>query len=154
MKLFPRGLATLTLAVAAVPGVAPLTVQAPVSSPAHVSASAPMIPAPRPGGWTGQDPDSPGVRQAATFAVTALGREFGHPYVVERLRAAESQVVDGVDYRIRMRIAEVDDAILGARKNCTAYIWSRPWLKTADVLTSFTCQAVDSADTAHTADRG
>jgi hypothetical protein len=132
MKFFPRSLATLTLAVAAVPGVAPLSTPVP----------APMIPAP--GGWTQQDPDSPGVRQAATFAVTVLGQEFGHPYVVERLRAAESQVVDGLNYRIRMRIAEVDDAILGARKDCTAYIWSRPWLKTADVLTSFTCQAVDT----------
>ena len=148
MKFFPRSLATLTLAVAAVPGVAPLAVQAPVSTPTHV----PMIPAPTPGGWTDQDPHSPGVRQAATFAVTALGREFGHPYFVERLKAAGSQVVDGVNYRIRMRIAEVDDAILGARKDCTAYIWSRPWLKTADVLTSFTCQAVDTADTAGTAD--
>ena len=146
MKFFPRSLATLTLAVAAVPGVAPLAV--PASTPAHV----PMIPAPTPGGWRGQDPHSPGVRQAATFAVTVLGREFGHPYVVERLKAAESQVVDGVNYRIRMRIAEVDDAILGARKQCTAYIWSRPWLKSADVLTSFTCQAVDTADTAGTAE--
>jgi hypothetical protein len=147
MKFFPRSLATLTLAVAAVPGVAPLTVQAPVSTSAHVPTPVPMIPAPTPGGWTGQDPDSPGVRQVATFAVTVLGREFGHPYVVERLKAAESQVVDGVNYRIRMRIAEVDDAILGARKDCTAFVWSRPWLKAADVLTSFTCQAVDTADT-------
>ena len=133
MKFFPRSLATLTLAVAAVPGVAPLTSPTPV----------PMIPAPTPGGWTQQDPESPGVRQAATFAVTVLGREFGHPYVVERLKAAESQVVDGVNYRIRMRIAEVDDQILSARKDCTAYVWSRPWLKNADVLTSFTCQADD-----------
>jgi hypothetical protein len=144
MKFFPRSLATLTLAVAAVPGVAPLTVQAPVSTPAHVPAPVPMIPAPTPGGWTQQDSDSPNVRQAATFAVTALGREFGHPYVVTRLKAAESQVVDGVNYRIRMRIAEVDDSILGPRKDCTAYIWSRPWLKNADVLTSFTCQAIDA----------
>jgi Cystatin domain len=129
MKFFPRSLATLTLAVAAVPLTTPVP--------------APMIPAPTPGGWTQQDPNSPGVRQAATFAVTALGREFGHPYVVERLRAAASQVVDGVNYRIRMRIAEADDQILGARKDCTAYVWSRPWLKTPDVLTSFTCQADD-----------
>src|SRR5258707_10860418 len=54
MKFFPRSLATLTLAVAAVPGVAPLTVQAPVSTPAHVPAPVPMIPAPTPGGWTSQ----------------------------------------------------------------------------------------------------
>jgi hypothetical protein len=146
MKFFPRSLATLTLAVAAVPGVAPLTVQAPVSTPAHVPAPVPMIPAPTPGGWTQQDPDSPGVRQAATFAVAALGREFGHPYVVERLRAASSQVVDGVNYRIRMRVAAVDDQILGARKDCTANVWSRPWLETPDVLSSFTCQAVDADD--------
>jgi Cystatin domain len=143
MKFFPRSLATLTLAVAAVPGVAPLTVQAPVSMPAHMPAPVPMIPASTPGGWTDKDPNSADVRQAATFAVTVLGREFGHPYVVERLRAAASQVVDGVNYRIRMRIAEVDDSILGGRKDCTAFIWSRPWLKNPDVLTSFTCQALD-----------
>ncbi|HWG22560.1 cystatin domain-containing protein [Actinospica sp.] len=140
LKLFPRRLASLTLAIATVPGVAPLTAagQAPVPTPM------PMIPAPAPGGWTRQSPDAPSVRLAATFAVTVLGREFGHPYVVERISRAESQVVEGADYRVRMRIAEVQDSILGARKDCTVVVWSRPWLKPADVLTSFDCQAVDS----------
>jgi Cystatin domain len=142
LRFFPRGLASLALAVAAVPGVAPLTAPslAPVPSPV------PMIPAPAPGGWTRQDPDSPAVRLAATFAVTQLGREFGHPYVVVRIRSAESQVVEGENIRVRMRIAELDDAILGARKDCTAVVWSRPWLHPTDVLTSFDCQAVDLAD--------
>lgn len=141
MKLtfFPRGLASLALAVAAVPGVAPLT----APSQATVPSPVPMIPAPAPGGWSRQDPGSPAVRQAAAFAVAELGREFGHPYVVERIGSAESQVVEGENLRIRMRIAEVDDAILGARKDCSVLVWSRPWLHPADVLTSFDCQALD-----------
>jgi hypothetical protein len=142
LKLFPRGLASLTLAIAAVPGMAPLTAQAQAQTPAPVPTPMPMIPAPAPGGWTWQNPDVPGVRQAATFAVTVLGQEFGHPYVVERISGAESQVVEGADYRVRLRIAEVRDSILGARKDCTVVVWSRPWLKPADLLTSFDCQAV------------
>jgi hypothetical protein len=130
---FPRRLASLTLALAAIPSVAP-------SAPAPYST--PMIPTP--GGWTQLDPNSPTARHAATFAATALGREFGHPYVVVRLKAAESQVVDGLNLRLRMRIAEVDDQILGARKECTVTIWSRPWLSKPDALTSFTCQAIDT----------
>jgi hypothetical protein len=130
------------MAVAAVPGVAPLTAppHAPMPSPV------PMIPAPAPGGWTRLDPGSPAVRLASTFAVTQLGREFGHPYVVVRIGSAESQVVEGENFRVRMRIAEVDDAILGARKDCTVVVWSRPWLHPVDILTSFDCQAVDQGD--------
>lgn len=142
IKFISRRLATLSLAVAAVPGVAPLTApgHAPVPTPV------PMIPAPAPGGWTRQNPGAPGVRQAATFAATALGQEFGHPYVVVRISRADSQVVSGVNYRLKMRIAEVDNAILGQRKDCTVVVWSRPWLKPADVLTSFDCQTEDSID--------
>jgi len=135
MKLFPRGLASLTLAVAAVPAVAPLTGPAPGSGPGHV---------PTVGGWTRQDPDSPDVRQAATFAVVNLSEVFGHHYVVEHVKRAESQVVEGVNYRLTVHIAEVRDEILGTRKDCTVVVWSRPWHKPADLLTSFDCQTVDT----------
>ena len=141
MKIFPRALATLALAVAAVPGIAPLA--SADQTPAHVPTPVPMIPAPAPGGWTHQNPSSPDVRLAASFAVTALGQEFGQPYVVERIRSAESQVVEGENFRIRMRIAENQDSILGARKDCTVVVWWRPWMHPTDILTSFTCQAVD-----------
>ena len=143
MKLLPRGLASLVLALAAVPGIAPLA--AADAAPAHVPTPvpAPMIPAPAPGSWTRQDPHSPAVRLAASFAVTQLGQEFGQPYVVVRIKAAESQVVEGENFRIRMRIAQVQDEILGGRKDCTVVVWSRPWMHPADVLTSFTCQSID-----------
>jgi len=124
MRIFPRGIASLTFAFAAVP----------------------MIPAPTPGGWSPQNPSSAGVRQAAGFASAALSQEFGHPYIVEHIAHAESQVVEGVDYRLRFRIAELQDEILGNRKDCTVVVWSRPWLAPASVLTSFDCQNVDTAD--------
>lgn len=141
MKLLPRALASLSLALTAVPGAAPLTASADAAAPASPM---PMIPAPLPGGWTEQNPDSPAVRHVTTFAVTMLSEEFGHPYVVPRIREAESQVIDGIDYRLRFSIAEADDKILGTRKDCTVYVWSRPWLNPPNVLTSFDCQAVPS----------
>jgi hypothetical protein len=145
MKLFPRGLASLTLALAAVPGVAPLTAPGSATAPipAHVPSPVPMIPVP--GGWVPQDPDSPGVRQAATFAVTTLGHDFGHPYVVERIKAAASEVVSGENIKIRMRIAQVQDEILGDRKDCTVVVWWRAWMNPADTLTSYTCQSEDAS---------
>lgn len=142
MKLFPRRLASLALALAAVPAVASSAAAA--QGPANVPTPVPMIPAPAPGSWTHQDPNSPAVRLAAGFAVTELGHEFGGSYVVERIRSAESQVVAGEDFRIRMRVAQVQAQILGERKECTVVVWSRPWMHPADVLTSFTCQEVDS----------
>ena len=130
MKLIPRGLASLSfasLALAAVPGPAPV----------------PMIPAPTPGGWTHQDPDSAGVRAAATYAVETLSPEFGRQYVVEHIASAQSQVVAGTDYRLAFRMAEVQDEILGERKDCTAVVWSRPWTTPSNVLVSYTCQSED-----------
>lgn len=138
MKLIPRGLASLSfasLALAAVPG--------PTSTPTPTPTPVPMIPAPAPGGWTRQDPNAADVRAAATYAVQTLSREFGQRYVVERIAGAESQVVAGTDYQLTLRIAEVQDEILGGRKDCTAVVWSRPWETPANVLVSYTCQSLD-----------
>jgi hypothetical protein len=139
LKLFPRSLASLSLAIAAVPGVAPLAAAAPAPAPRPM----PMIPGPAVATWTHLNVETPGVRRATAFAVTVLDQEFGRSFVVERIQKAEAQVAAGVEYRVRIRIAEVHDSvILGARKDCTVVVWSRPWLKPADVVRSFTCQAL------------
>lgn len=124
MKLIsriPRSLTSLSLVLAAVPG--------PLSTPAL-------------GGWTSQDPTSPQVKGAAEFAVKDLSRQFARQFVVEYISSAESQVVEGTNYRLGLRIAELADEELGARKDCTAVVWERPWLRPADQLTSFDCQSV------------
>jgi len=103
------------------------------------------VAAPTAGGWTEQNPASPAVLNAARFAVVNLSETFGGRYVVEDIKQAESQVVAGENLRIKLRIALLQNEILGARKDCTVVVWSRPWLKPADQLTSFDCQSLDAA---------
>jgi hypothetical protein len=98
-----------------------------------------------PGGWTRQDSDSPLVLGAATFAVDSLSQTFGRHYVVEHITDAETQVVEGTNVKIKLRIAQLKGEILGARKDCTVEVWSRIGAKPADKLTSFDCQSVDTA---------
>jgi hypothetical protein len=163
MNLLPRSVATLTLAVSAVPGVAPLAAHAlpqhhaAVHAVAHAHAF--VRPAARPvvrpaaaskrqgmpGGWTPQSVNAPQVLQAASFAVGDLSEEFGGQYVVETVEHARSQVVAGTNIQLKLRIARVQNEILGARKECTVTVWSKPAAKADEKVTSFTCQAVDAA---------
>jgi hypothetical protein len=167
MNLLPRSFATMALAVAAVPGVAPLA--APFHQPGHGTAhtqphlaghpvghlaghvagkAAPAsarVATPTAGGWTEQNPASPAVLGAAGFAAVSLSETFGGHYVVEDVRHAASQVVEGENFRLKLRIAQLQNEVLGARKDCTVVVWSRPWLKPADQLTSADCQNVDTA---------
>ena len=125
MKFFariPRSLTSLSLALAAVPGPVPTSAV---------------------GGWTSQDPTSPQIKGVAEFAVNDLSEEFARHFVVEYISSAESQVVEGTNYRLSFRIAQLQDEELGARKDCTAVVWERPWLRPADQLTSFDCQSLD-----------
>jgi hypothetical protein len=169
MNLLPRSFATLALAVSAVPGVAPLAAHLPSQQnhpAAHHTVDHPNVHAmphalvrpaglpvtkqpgpavPATGGWTEQNPASPAVLAAATFAVVDLSREFGGHYVVEAVTRAQTQVVEGTNFRLELRIARVQNYILGTRKDCTVVVWSRPWLKPADGVTSADCQSVDAA---------
>jgi len=131
---------------AKLPGAVRLTIHAVAHPVAKVAADKTAAPTPeRPGGWTPQNPASPAVLGAATFAVQSLSQTLGKHYVVENIDRADSQVVEGVDYRLKLRIAQLDGEILGARKDCTVGVWSRPWLKPADKLVSADCQSVDAA---------
>jgi hypothetical protein len=195
MNLLPRSFATMALAVAAVPGVAPLA--APLHQHGHPAAQHPArhghahgatganhgkghgtahpmphapgrpggpavghltghvagkaapvsarVATPAAGGWTVQNPASPAVLSAAGFAAVSLSETFGGTYVVEHIKHAESQVVEGENFRLKLRVAQLEDDVLGARKDCTVVVWSRPWLKPADQLTSADCQSVGTA---------
>ena len=152
MNLLPRSFATLALAVSAVPGVAPLAahVHLPQHPAAHTAAlpkvKQPTVPKPpATGGWTVQNPASAAVLNAATFAVESLSQTLGRHYVVEDVQHAQSQVVEGTNFQLKLRIAQLQGEILGGRKDCTVVVWSRPWLKPADKLTSFDCQSEDAA---------
>jgi hypothetical protein len=121
--LLLRGGALLTLSLAAVPG-----------PPAPGGAV--------PGGWLPQDPASPQVHAVAAFAARSLSEEFARQYVVEDIRNAESQVVAGTNYRLSLRIAQLQDDVLGARKDCTVDVYQPLSPQAADQLTSFDCQTV------------
>lgn len=121
-----------------------------LSVSALVAAAAPApVPAPAQGGWLTQDPDSPAVRTAASTAVDYLGEQFGGQYLLEYLRSAQAQVVEGVEFRLDMRIAQSQDGTPGgARKDCdSVVVWSRPWLPAPDEnqVTSYDCQTVEPA---------
>ena len=144
MNLLPRSVATLTLAVSAVPGVAPLAAHVhPQQHAVGHQAPAPTHPG-IPGGWTPQNVNAPSVLHAATFAVGDLSRQFGGQWVVETVERAQSQVVEGTNLQLKLRIARVQDEILGARKECTVTVWSKPSPRAAEEVTSFTCQSVDA----------
>ena len=150
----------MALAVAAVPGVAPLA--APLHQHGHPAGQHPArhgrahaagktapasarVATPSAGGWTEQNPASPAVLGAAGFAAVSLSETFGGTYVVEHIKHAESQVVEGENFRLKIRVAQLKNDVLGARKDCTVVVWSRPWLKPADQLTSADCQNAGTA---------
>lgn len=131
---------------AKLPGAVRLTIHAVAHPAAKVAADKTATPASKgPGGWTPQDPASAQVLGVAAFAVQSLSQTLGKHYVVENIDGAESQVVEGVNYRLKLRIAQLNGEILGARKDCTVDVWSRPWLKPADKLVSADCQSDDAA---------
>lgn len=99
------------------------------------------VSAPVAGGWTPLDPSSPTVTNAAGVAVTYLSEQFARNYIVENITSAQSQIVSGVDYRLQMRIAQLNDDELGARKDCEAVVWKPPATASEEV-TSFVCQDV------------
>ena len=57
-----------------------------------------------PGGWTNQSVDDPGVKAAASQAVTLLGARDPSTKLVHLL-AAQTQVVAGLNYRLVMELA-------------------------------------------------
>jgi hypothetical protein len=93
---------------------------------------------PNPGGWIPADPSSPPVQAEAAVAAQYLSQQFGRQFVVERIDRAETQVVEGSDYRLRLRVAQIDDDLLGARQTCVVTVWSKPWEQSNEV-TSYTC---------------
>jgi hypothetical protein len=158
-------MSSLVLAVSAIPGPAMHVYPFPVlgaNAGPGAGASAPAYPGGAsadpgagspvdgglPGGWTSADPGSPLVRSAATFAVGRLGEELAGTYVVEDIRSAATQVVAGTNVLLRMRIAQVSDAILGARKDCETVVHVPLGARPQDQLASFTCQSVDEMVTA------
>ena len=164
-KALARRLSSLALAVGAIPG--PALYAYPHPAPAGGSGTsaapvAPVAPAPAPGpgagvdpdgsapgdatpaGWTVADPSSPLVRTAAAFAAGRLGEEFAGEYVVEDIRSAATQAVAGTDVALQLRIARVQDAVLGARKECGVVVYVPAGARPKDSLASFTCQSVDA----------
>jgi hypothetical protein len=133
-----RRAALCSLTLAAVPG--------PVTPPGLVTPGPPAT-----GGWTAQDPASPQMHAVAAFVARDLSQEFARRYVVEDITSAESQVVAGTNYQLSLRLAQLQDDVLGARKDCTAVIYQPLPGQGAEQLTSFDCQTVPepTATTVH-----
>lgn len=159
-KAFTSRMSSLVLAVSAIPGPA-LHAYPGLAAGGGASSSTPALPGVAgtdtgvvpagdgglPGGWTPADTGSALVRSAATFAVARLGEQFAGVYTVEDIRSAETQVVAGTNVLLRMRIAQVRDAILGARKDCEAVVYLPLGPRPQAQLASFTCQSVGGSTT-------
>ncbi|KAM5164401.1 cystatin-1-like [Mantella aurantiaca] len=108
------------------------------------------------GGWTKRDPNDPEIQQLASFAVDSYNKQSNYinEFTLVCVVAAESQVVSGAKYMLKLKIGETD-----CRKNysgsnaqpcdpqksqinkviiCTFIIWQQLWLNHTEVL-SYSC---------------
>lgn len=86
----------------------------------------------KPGGWSEVAVTAEGVIAAAAFAVQAKQaalRGSGSPGKIslEQIEAAEQQVVQGMNYRLTLRV--LDD---GRPRTAEAVVWARVWLDEDD----------------------
>lgn len=128
-------------------------------------------------GWTPVDPTSAQARAAASIAVRGLSEELARHFVVEEIRSAASRDAagdgggllgsgglfpgasgsDATDYRIALRIAQIQDDVLGTREECSVVVreprkgssdtdsaTSSP--NPAQLLTSFDCQTESTSE--------
>jgi hypothetical protein len=99
---------------------------------------------PAPGGWTPVDPSAPMVRAVAGVAARYLSDQLGGDLVVERIAEAETRPVGGLQVRLLLRVAQVDDEVLGARRICAVTVWSKPW-EQSEQVTGYTCTGAEPA---------
>ena len=86
----------------------------------------------KPGGWSDVAVTDPGVVAAAAFAVQAQQaamRESGDQskLSLESVAHAEQQVVQGVNYRLTLRVQTA-----GEPRTAEAVVWARIWLDEGD----------------------
>lgn len=86
----------------------------------------------KPGGWSEVSPTDEGVVAAAAFAVRAQQaamREEGDQgrLALEEVAAAEQQVVQGMNYRLTLRVLHE-----GKARTAEAVVWARIWLAEAE----------------------
>ncbi len=94
----------------------------------------------KPGGWADVAATDEGVIAAAAFAVQskqAAMRENGgqRTLVLEKIEAAQQQVVAGMNYRLTLRVKTE-----GKARTAEALVWARVWLEEPEryQLTSWT----------------
>lgn len=86
----------------------------------------------KPGGWTEVAVTDEGVVAAAAFAVQAQravhrGNGDQRTLSLENVAAAEQQVVQGINYRLTLRVLDQ-----GTARTAEAVVWARVWLDEDD----------------------
>ncbi len=86
----------------------------------------------KPGGWSEVSVTDDGVVAAAAFAVRAQQAAMGEDgdqgnLTLEKIEAAEQQVVQGMNYRLTLRVLEE-----GTARTAEAVVWARVWLDEVD----------------------
>jgi hypothetical protein len=92
-------------------------------------AALPLAKAQVPGGWSEASVKDNGVVDAAQFAVKAQQQAMkaagkGEKLTLVKILSAQQQVVQGVNYKLTLRIRAGDSV-----KTAEAEVWARVWLK-------------------------
>merc|ERR1711874_297654 len=91
-----------------------------------------------PGGLSPADVNSEKVKQMAQFALTTYDAENGGPTrTFEEVLQAQTQVVAGVNYFLKVRVSTPDGLY-----NCDFTVFDQPWINTRE-LTSSNCKQVE-----------
>merc|ERR1712126_30701 len=91
-----------------------------------------------PGGLSPADVNSEKVKQMAQFALTTYAAENGGPSrTFEEVLQAQTQVVAGVNYFLKVRVSTPDGLY-----NCDFTVFDQPWTNTRE-LTSSNCKQVE-----------
>ncbi|XP_049813935.1 uncharacterized protein LOC126260640 [Schistocerca nitens] len=109
-----------------------------------------------PGGLTKANVSDPIIKNISAFALPVIDRRYDATFKIGRIISAETQVVNGVNYYIRLEVCSTnsdsgeDDAssacITTGESNkylCDVQVWDGPWLPKREV-TELNCTAINA----------
>ncbi|XP_049786448.1 cystatin-POGU1-like [Schistocerca cancellata] len=107
------------------------------------------------GGREKANVSDPIIKNISAFALPTIDRRFDATFKIARIVSAETQVVEGVIYYIRLEVCSTNsnggeddassDCIITGESNqqlCDIQVWDRPWLPKRE-LTQLNCTAID-----------
>ncbi|XP_049962341.1 uncharacterized protein LOC126482327 isoform X4 [Schistocerca serialis cubense] len=108
------------------------------------------------GGLTKADVNDPYIKNVSAFALPTINRKFDATFKIARIISAETQVVEGTLYYLRLEVCTTNsnrgeddpssECIQTGEANkqlCDVQVWDRPWLPEREV-TELNCTAINA----------